>query len=79
MRPIYQIAREIQADWKNIGPYYDYLKPLFIYNKIDEADPKLGFKGAARSAVQSFLCNCSTWKGETAKRIKMELKEMLKN
>ena len=31
-----------------------------------------------RSIVMYFLANASTWRGETAKRVKAELKELLK-
>jgi hypothetical protein len=32
----------------------------------------------AKSIVLYFLCNANTWKGETAKRIKAELKSLAK-
>lgn len=77
-RPIFEIAKEIKEDWKNVGPYYPYLKPLFDYNKITDKDPLLGFPGAAESAVLSFLCNSQSWKGNKAKEIKNELKSLMK-
>lgn len=77
-RPIYEIAKEIKSDWKTIGPNRPYLEPLFKYNEITDKDPQMGWSGAAESAVLGFLCNCSTWKGDTAKRIKNELRSMAK-
>jgi hypothetical protein len=34
---------------------------------------------SGRSIVAYFLSNASTWRGETAKRIKLELNKMLKS
>ena len=34
---------------------------------------------SAESVVRYFLANAGTWRGEVARRIKAELKEMLKN
>lgn len=32
----------------------------------------------AREVVLRFLCNAQTWRGDTARRVKAELKDMLK-
>jgi hypothetical protein len=74
-RPIYTIAREIRADWKKVSPYAaPYLQAMFSLNSIDDA---YGFD-SAYSIVCYFLANAGSWRGETAKRIKAELKEMCK-
>lgn len=75
MRPIYEIANEIRKDWKK--PFYGavpYLQAMMCLTDIDE---NYGFD-SARSVVLYFLANAGTWKGETARRIKAELKGMTK-
>ena len=75
MRPIYEIAREIRKDWKNVNfaakPYLDAMMSL-------ESIEDNYFFDSAKSVVLYFLCNVGTWRGETAKRIKAELKQMCK-
>jgi hypothetical protein len=78
-RPLYEIATEIRRDWKNkdgkpnvnyaAKPYLDALEDLdkitdnYIYD-------------SGKSIVLYFLANATSWKGETAKRVKAELKAM---
>lgn len=73
-RPLHEIAREIKADWKKVFygavPYLDAMATL---NSIDDNY----YFDSADSIVRYFLANASTWRGETAKRIKAELKAML--
>jgi hypothetical protein len=75
-RTLAAIAREIRADWKNVyfgaKPYLDALGTLQSINDSYYADD-------ARSIVAYFLANASSWRGETAKRIKKELNGMLKS
>lgn len=75
MRPIHQIASEIYKDWRNVNyaarPYLDAMMSL------DTMKDNYGMDSAPM-IVSYFLSNASTWKGETAKRIKNELKAMLK-
>lgn len=74
-RSLSVIAREINKDWKNI--YYaarPYLNAMYSLNTIED---NYGCD-SARSIVLYFLSNSQTWKGETARRIKAELKQMLK-
>jgi hypothetical protein len=75
MRPINVIAREIRADWKK--PYFGavpYLEAMSSLSSIDDTY----YCNSARDVVLYFLSNATTWKGETARRVKKELKEMLK-
>lgn len=76
MRSLNTIAREIKTDWGNkvnygAKPYLDCMLSL------DSINDNYGFD-SARSVVSYFLANARTWKGETAKRVKAELKTMLK-
>ena len=75
MRPLYVIAREIRKDWKNISPYAaPYLDAMETLDSINDNY----FFDSGRSIVAYFLANAGTWRGETAKRIKTELKAMSK-
>lgn len=75
VRPLYEIARDIKNDWKNVyfgaKPYLDAMATLDSINDNYMFD-------SAKTIVLYFLGNASTWRGETAKRIKAELKVMTK-
>jgi hypothetical protein len=74
-RPIYEIAREIRNDWKR--PYFGaepYLDAMFALDSIEDTF----FDDSAQSVVLYFLANAQTWRGETARRVKAELKMMSK-
>jgi len=74
-RPIHTIAAEISRDW--VKPYFGavpYLQAMKALDKI--TDPYYDDSGS--SVVLYFLSNAGTWRGETAKRIKLELKAILK-
>ena len=74
-RPIYQIATEIQKDWKNVNyAAKPYLEAMLSLDKIEDnygADSGSGI-------VAYFLGNATSWKGEAARKIKKELNDMLK-
>ena len=75
-RPLCKIAAEIKKDWGNkvyfgAKPYLDAMTTLNSINDNYLLD-------TAKSIVSYFLANASTWRGETAKRVKAELKAMLK-
>jgi hypothetical protein len=74
-RPLWEIAREIKRDWKKVyfgaAPYLDALSGL------ETITDSFGYDSGS-SIVRYFLANASTWKGETAKRVKTELKNLLK-
>jgi len=74
-RPLYLIAREISADWKK--PYFGavpYLQAMATLNDIREDY----IHDSGKSIVLYFLSNATTWRGETARRVKAELKELCK-
>ena len=74
-RPLYTIAREIRQDWKNVNyAAKPYLSAMFSLNDITDKY----MYDSAQSVVLYFLSNASSWRGETAKRIKTELREMIK-
>lgn len=74
-RPLYTIAREIRKDWTKVSPYAaPYLQAMATLTSIED---NYGYD-SGRSIVSYFLANAGSWRGETAKTIKAELKAMLK-
>jgi hypothetical protein len=75
VRPLYEIAREIRRTWKSVNyaaaPYLAAMSELNSLNDTYICD-------SAQSVVLYFLSNAASWRGPEAKRIKAELKEMLK-
>jgi hypothetical protein len=75
MRPLFEIAREIRKDWKNVSCYAaPYLNAMSCLNSVNDNY----IMDSGRSIVSYFLANAGSWRGETAKRIKAELKAMVK-
>lgn len=76
MRLLCEIAGEIQKNWKNM-PFCakHYLNAMFTLDSIHDHY----YLDSGESIVRYFLANATTWKGETAQRIKAELKQMLKS
>jgi len=74
MRPISVIAREIEDDWKEKVNKYarPYLNAMHTLNGVDESY----YAETAKSVVLYFLSNATGWRGEKARAIKAELKEM---
>lgn len=74
-RQLYEIANEIRKDWGakvNFAarPYLDAMATL------TSVSDNYGWD-SGDMIVRYFLSNASTWRGETAKRIKAELKAMV--
>lgn len=74
-RTISQIAREIRRDWGakvhySAKPYLDAMMGLESISDAYGLD-------SGRSVVAYFLGNAGTYRGETARRVKAELKAML--
>ncbi len=73
-RTLRKIAVEISTSWKNISPHaWPYLKAMWALDSVDDyyrCDD-------GRSIVLYFLSNACYWRGETARRIKAELRQML--
>lgn len=74
-RPLREIAAEIRTTWPKIYfgavPYLDAMSTL---NKISDSY----YLDSADSIVRYFLANATTWRGPDARRIKAELKSMLR-
>jgi hypothetical protein len=79
VRSLNEIADEIWRDWRKApGGIYFGAKPyLDAMGGLDKITDRYGCD-SAKSIVLYFLSNASTWRGETARRIKKELEEMCK-
>lgn len=74
-RPIYEIAKDIKANWKKVNYAAEpYLMAMFSLNLPTDM---YGYD-SAKSIVLYFLGNAQGWRGEEAKRIKAELNAMFK-
>ena len=73
-RSLYEIATEIRQDWKKV--YFGAVPYLDAMSCLTNVTDKYGYDDG-ETMVLYFLSNTSSWKGETAKRIKTELKKMV--
>jgi hypothetical protein len=74
-RTICEIALEINQDWKPVN--YAAKPYLLAMLSLKDMSSKYG-EDSAKNIILYFLSNASTWRGETAKRIKLELKKLCK-
>lgn len=74
-RPIHVIAREIRIFWPK--PYFGAVPYLNAMQSLDNIKDNYG-ADSAKSIILYFLSNATTWRGEVARRVKKELKEMMK-
>ena len=73
MRKIYEISYEIRKDWKK--PYFGAVPYLEAMDSISSINENY-YYDTAKDVVIYFLANATTWRGEVARRVKNELKEM---
>lgn len=72
-RPLYEIASDIKKSWTKINPSAEeYLKAMRCLNSINDNY----YFDSGKEIVLRFLVWANTWRGEDARRIKAELKEM---
>lgn len=74
-RPIYEIAEDIYEAWPK--PYFGAVPYLEAMTSIENIDQMYGYD-TAESVVLYFLANAQTFKGEKARALKTELKQILK-
>lgn len=74
-RPIFEIAEEIARDWRK--PYFGAVPYLNAMHSLVDLDSRY-IAEDAEGILRYFLANSGTWRGDTAKRVKAELKAILK-
>jgi hypothetical protein len=74
-RPLHVIAAEIKREWKNV--YFGAVPYLDVMRSLDNVSDFYGYD-SGKSVVIYFLSNASSFRGEAAKRIKNELKSLIK-
>jgi len=72
-RSLSTIAMEIRKDWKNV--YFGAVPYLEAMSTLDSINDAYGMD-SAKSVVIYFLNNATTWRSETARNIKKELKKL---
>lgn len=75
MKTISELAAEIRLNWTK--PYFGAVPYLDAMSSLNDKNDSFGCD-SAESIVAYFLSNATTWKGETARRVKTELKELIK-
>lgn len=75
-RDLSAIAEEIRIDWLRVSPYAEpYLEAMESLTTIDQSyglDP-------GSEIVARFLSNAQGWRGSVARKVKEELRQMLRN
>lgn len=74
-RSLTLIAIEIASDWKD--PYFGAVPYLEAMRSLDQITDNY-YEDSADEIVRYFLANANTWRGETARAVKAELKTILK-
>jgi hypothetical protein len=74
-RPLHLIAQDIKVNWPNV--YFGAVPYLQAMSRLADINDNYGYD-SAESIVLYFLSNAKTWRGEDARRIKAELKALLK-
>lgn len=78
-RSLSMIAEEIVRDWSAQGKGVNYaaMPYLSAMAELDSVDSKY-YEDSAASIVRYFLANATSWRGETARRVKAELNALVK-
>ncbi len=75
-RLIKEIAKEIRDKWPKVSPWAKpYLDAMMTLNTIQD----YYWMDSAEEIVIRFLSNAQSFKGEDAKRLKGELKSLMKS
>jgi len=75
LRGLREIALEVLKDWSS--PYFGAVPYLDAMLQLDGIDEDFG-SDSGRSIVHYFLVNATTWRGDVARRVKAELRGMLR-
>jgi hypothetical protein len=74
-RPLYEIATDIRRTWPKV--YFGAVPYLDALSDLNDINDNYGDDNA-RYIVNYFLANAGTWRGDDARRIKAELKALVK-
>jgi hypothetical protein len=75
-RPLSEIAAEVESDWTALhGAAQPYIDAM---GKLRSAGDQYGLETGS-DMIRGFLMNAQTWRGEVARRVKLELKAFLKD
>jgi hypothetical protein len=74
-RPLREIAADIRGHWTKV--YFGAVPYLDAMAALDKITDRYGMD-SADGIVRYFLSNATSWRGEDARRIKAELKSILK-
>jgi len=74
-RSLALIAADIRAHWPRV--YFGAVPYLAAMAELDNVSQAY-YQDSGRSVVLYFLANAQTWKGDDARRVKAELKALLK-
>jgi hypothetical protein len=75
-RPIFQIAKDIKNEWGS-KVYFGAVPYLEAMQFLSKGNDKYGFDDGY-SILRYFLSNASSFRGENAKQLKEEIKNILK-
>jgi len=79
-RIVADIAADIKADWRPVNyaakPYLDAMSEMAIPATKEGVRVGRYYEDSATSVILYFLSNAVSWRGETARRIKAELKSI---
>lgn len=74
-RPICRIAQDIKREWRHISPHArPYLEAMLRLSDISDRY----ICESASDIISRFLCNASSFRGEGARTLKQELKNLIK-
>lgn len=77
MRTFSEVAREIRAKWSK--PYFGAVPYLDALEQVHTSDKNAPYMvEQVKDIVPYLLCNMTTFRGADARRLKTELKEMIK-
>jgi hypothetical protein len=74
-RELHEIAAEIDQDWPQ--PFYGAVPYLAAMRRMGPVTGMFG-EDDGKSVVLYFLSNAKTWRGDLARRVKAELKSLIK-
>ena len=74
-RPLWLIASDIRQNWPK--PYFGAFPYIHAMRSLNQITEDYGLD-SGRSVVAYFLANAQTWRGPEARRIKQELRDILK-